>query len=148
MHYPGRRYPPLDQKPCFHPKWPMKHSPGSTRAEPWAKLSCPFVGAADGYFLWSPPTRRLVEFDTRSGRDRLLQALTSDSTPCVDSVFYGSGSERDPQPIVGHQDYHLPQFVSGFLNDRFFLAAQLGCEMREQKSSHSLGTEKPKEFAR
>src|SRR6516225_7245898 len=31
---------------------------------------------------------RLASSDTRSGRGRLLQALTSDSTPCVDSARY------------------------------------------------------------
>src|SRR3984893_3253297 len=30
----------------------------------------------------------LASSDTRSGRGRLLQALTSDSTPCVDCVCY------------------------------------------------------------
>src|SRR4029077_1920911 len=39
-------------------------------------------------FRRSQSCRRPASSDTRSSRGRLLQALTSDSTPCVDSACY------------------------------------------------------------
>src|SRR5271166_6725585 len=41
-----------------------------------------------GNILWCKSCWRLAGSDTRSGRERLQEALTSDSTPCVDSACY------------------------------------------------------------
>src|SRR5258707_12678059 len=41
-----------------------------------------------GNLLRSESCWRLASSDTRSGRGRFLYALTSDSTPCIDSVGY------------------------------------------------------------
>src|SRR5258707_10777821 len=41
-----------------------------------------------GDLLRCKSSRRLASSDTRSGRGRLQEALTSDSSPCVDSACY------------------------------------------------------------
>src|SRR5271165_5839193 len=56
-------------------------------------LSTKNVGSGNGQsgygdLLRCKSSRRLASSDTRSGRGRLQEALTSDSTPCVDSACY------------------------------------------------------------
>src|SRR5262249_607737 len=42
----------------------------------------------DGNLLWRGSYWRLASSDTQRGRGHLLQVLTTDSTPCVDSAYY------------------------------------------------------------
>jgi hypothetical protein len=58
MNHPGKRFPPLDQKYRY------------------------------GNLFRCDSCRRLARSDPRSGKGRLLQALTSDFAPCINSACY------------------------------------------------------------
>src|SRR5262245_47008871 len=55
----------------------------STKSITSGNRQCGYGNLLRSKFYW-----RLTSYDTRSGRGRLQQALTSDSTPCVDSARY------------------------------------------------------------
>src|SRR5271165_5972844 len=56
-------------------------------------LSTKNVGSGNGQsgygnLFWSQSCWRFADYSSRSGRRRLLEALTSDSAPCIDSGCY------------------------------------------------------------
>src|SRR4029077_4534447 len=59
---------------------------------------------------------RLASSDTRSGNVRLLQALTSDSTPCVDSAGY---RRHRLQQLVRSLETLCRIFLKEFLKENY-----------------------------